>query len=258
MDYGPAISVDVEREVFASPPLKAMLGQIRFPPILRINDPSILAAFQDAVRHEFPEFAPEQQFNIVLGAAGPQNASVANAYRFSTADLAWSIVLTSESLGLEVAVAERYTNYEEFIARFQLAWSAMLEHFRPSRITCQGLRYVDHVEGDRSPAEWATYINKELLGPLCGPFQFGVEQSVSELRFRREDGVLVFKHGMIRAGPEATTGYLLDFDYFNEEPNDDVAVEAVIRGFDRFHEFQYAFFRWCLTDQAIEEFRRES
>jgi uncharacterized protein (TIGR04255 family) len=47
----------VEHEVFANPPLKVMLGQVRFPPVLRIADPAYLASFQEAVRHQFPPFA---------------------------------------------------------------------------------------------------------------------------------------------------------------------------------------------------------
>lgn len=256
MDYGPDIPTAVEREIFAKPPLKAMIGQIRFPPVLRINDLALLAAYQDAVRSEFPEYAPEQQLNVVLGPAGPQNATVGPAYRFSTSDLAWSILVTSESLSLEVAVAERYTNYDEFMQRFELGWSALLQHFPPNRVTRQGLRYVDHIEGDLRPAEWARYINADLLGPLIGAFGSGVEQAVSELRFNRDDGVLVFKHGMIPAGPEGTKGYLLDFDYYNEDSTPETSVASVVERFDRFHDLQYAFFRWCVTEEAIEGFRR--
>jgi uncharacterized protein (TIGR04255 family) len=256
MVYGPEIPA-TEHEVFAKPPLKAMLGQIRYPPILKVNDPGALASYQDAIREAFPEFAPEQQFNLVLGPGGPANASVANTFRFSTPDLAWSVVLSADSLTLEVAVAELYTNYREFMGHFGLAWSALLDEFRPARIVRQGLRYVDHIERDLVPSEWSQYINPELLGPVATSLSSGLEQAISELRFRREDGTLVFKHGITTAGPEAKKGYLLDFDYFTEEVSDEVSLDAVTERFDRYHELQYSFFRWCVTDAALEEFRGE-
>jgi uncharacterized protein (TIGR04255 family) len=254
MSYGPDIPT-VDHEVFANPPLKAMLGQIRFPPVLRITDLSALAGYQDAIRHEFPTFAQEQQITLMVGPQGAQNSSANTAYRFSTTDRAWSVVLTPEAMTLEADVAIRYTSYGEFISRFRMAWEAVCEHFRPSQVLRQGLRYVDHLEGDWRPTEWARYINCALLGPLVGAFNTGIDQSVSELRFSREDGVLVFKHGILALGPEAQMGYLLDFDYFTEEADDDVSADTVVRRFDRYHELLYSFFRWCVTEEALAGFR---
>ena len=61
-----------EHEVFPNPPLKVMLGQLRFPPVLRIADPASLASFQDGIRHEFPTFRQEQQLTLMVGLQGPQ------------------------------------------------------------------------------------------------------------------------------------------------------------------------------------------
>jgi uncharacterized protein (TIGR04255 family) len=82
-----------------------------------------------------------------------------------------------------------------------------------------------------------------------------VAQSVSELRFPRDDGVLVFKHGMLPLGPEGKMGYLLDYDYFTEEPSSETSVEAVVARFDGYHALVYDFFRWCVTEQALARFR---
>lgn len=256
MSFGPDIP-EIEHEVFERPPLKAMLGQVRFPPVLRIADLGSLVPFQDAVRKEFPEFAPEQQFSFMLGPEGPQGATASRVYRFRSADRAWSVVLATDAVTVEADPAVRYTSYEEFAGHFRRVWEAVLEHFAPTRVARQGLRYTDHLEGEHLAVEWRRYINEDLLGPLVGAFGEGVAQSVSELRFRREDGILVFKHGMLPAGPDQVMGYLLDFDYFNEEPTEDVGVEAVVGRFDRFHNVLYSFFRWCVTEDAVREFRGE-
>lgn len=253
MSPGPDIP-KVEHEVFDNPPLKAMLGQVRFPPVLRIADLPSLVPFQEAIRHAFPAFNQEQQISFVLGAQGAQGAST-QSYRFSTSDRAWSVVLTPEAVTLEADVAVRYTSYDEFIGRFRLAWEAVCEHFGPTQVLRQGLRYVDHLEGDLPAADWAAYINADLLGPLVGALGTGVDQSVSELRFSRDDGVLVFKHGMLPLGPEGNMGYLLDFDYFTEDASDDISTDAVVGRFDRYHELVYSFFRWCVTDEALSGFR---
>ncbi len=245
----------VEHEVFPNPPLKVMLGQLRFPPVLRIADLASLVPFQDAIRHQFPSFRQEQQLSFMLGPQGPQGASAQQAYRFITADAAWSILLTPDAVTLEADVAAGYTSYDQFVERFRLVWDAIVTHFAPRQVMRQGLRYVDHIEGDRSAPEWASVINGELLGPLVNRFGAAISQAVSELRLTRDDGVLVFKHGVLPLGPGASMGYLLDFDYVTEEASDDASVEAVMTRFDAYHEALYRLFRWCVTDEALEAFR---
>lgn len=232
-----------------------MLGQVRFPPVLRIADPASLASFQEAVRHQFPTFRQEQQLTLMMGAQGPQVPSLQNAYRFVTDDGAWNILLTTDAVTLEADIAAGYTSYDGFVEQFRLVWQAILAHFAPDRVARQGLRYVDHIEGERTAPEWAALINHDLLGPLVDRFGTAIAQSASELRLTREDGVLVFKYGMLPLGPDATMGYLLDFDYFNEEPSDDTSLEAVMDRFTGYHEALYSLFRWCVTDVALEAFR---
>jgi uncharacterized protein (TIGR04255 family) len=257
MSYGPDIP-DVGHEVFKNPPLKAMLGQVRFPPVLRITDLPSLIPFQEAIRHEFPTFRPEQQISLIMGPQGPQSAAAQQAFRFSTADEAWSAVLSLDAVTVEANPAARYTSYDEFVARFRIVWDAVLKHFDPTQVLRQGLRYVDHIAKPSSADDdWSTLINAELLGPLGGAFGGGVAQSVSELRFRRADGALVFKHGMLPLGPGGELGYLLDFDYFTEVPTDDASTEALLARFDSYHKAVYAFFRWCVTEGALSEFRRD-
>jgi len=62
---------------------------------------------------------------------------------------------------------------------------------------------------------------------------------------------------LVPSGPQQAMGYLLDFDYFTEQPTDDVRVESVMRRFDSYHDVLYAFFRWCVTENALIEFRRD-
>src|SRR5262249_47297648 len=145
-------------------PLRAMLGQVRFPTVLRIADLGALAPFQEAIRDDFPTYREEQQVSLVVLPQGPQAPQVQPAHRFVTQDQAWSILLTPDAVTLEADVTAGYTSYEEFVRRFRLVWAALLAAFAPSRVDRQGLRYVDHLEGDHTATEWAAYINGDLLG----------------------------------------------------------------------------------------------
>jgi uncharacterized protein (TIGR04255 family) len=255
MITGPDIPA-ATHERLENPPLKAMLGQVRFPSILKVADLAAVAPFQEAVRDDFPEFAQEQQVSVVIGPEGPQQPVAGRSYRFATSDGTWSVVLAPDSMTVEAGPGQ-YTSYQAFRQRFASVWEAVVTQFGPTRIIYQGLRYIDHIEREFEGPEWAKLINRELLGGLAGEhLSGGLLHSVTDMRFQRPDGLLFFKHGITRAGPENSIGYLLDFDYFTQEPTEDLEVESLMQRFDTFHELLYAFFRWCVTDEAIQEFRR--
>ena len=244
---------EVEHEQLANPPLKAMLGQVQFPPILRIADPASLAPFQEALAGTFPEFAPEQQVSITVG---PEGASTgrSQSFSFSTPDNAWSVVLAPTALTLEASAAQ-YTSYAAFRERFQEVWAVALEQLKPQRRHQIGLRYIDHLEQEQSPDQWTDWIRPEIVGLIAQPeIAEHVRQSLTDIRLELDHGILAFKHGIVQAGPEARWGYLLDFDYFQQEQSDEIGSEALIERFDCFHEEIYAFFRWCLAEKAVKEF----
>jgi uncharacterized protein (TIGR04255 family) len=246
----------VDHERLPSPPLKAMLGQIRFPPVLRILDLSYIARFQEEVRAEYPELAEETQLGVLVGPTGPVQTRPSKQWRLSTTDGRWGISLAQNALTLEASAAE-YTDYDEFRSRFAAIWPAAIRTLSPQRRVQQGLRYVNHIDMERAASEWGELINPQLLGAV-GSTELGddIEQAVSAYRFRRPDGTLILKHGIVRAGPEQKTGYLLDFDYFTQAPAD-LATDEVLRTFDGFHDMIYRFFRWCVSDRAVELFRSE-
>ncbi len=257
MSPGPNIP-SAKYEIFAKPPLKAMLGQVRFPPVLKIANVSALGGLQDDLRDEWPDFAQEQQISFVIGPGVEQQAQPGpqQIFRFTSADKAWNIVLGTDALTIETNGAGEYSSYDEFAKRFRRVWDALQEHFAPAAVVRQGLRYIDHLEDDvRTPAEWARLINPELMGALAGALAEGLEHAISEYRFRYGETSLVFKHGIAPAGAENRPGYLLDFDYFTDQRSGDVSTEAVMERFAAYHEKSYNLFRWCVTEKALEAFR---
>lgn len=248
-----------DHEQFSRPPLKAMLGQVRFPPILRAADVAALGGLQENLAKQgFTEFGEQQQLAIAIGPQGLAQAPAERSFRFATEAQDWSVLLAPSVLTLE-AEAGKYTNFEVFCKRFSQAWAAAVEHLRPTKIVQQGLRYIDHIEKDLSAREWTKFVNPALVGFIAeDTFSSRMRQSISDYRFELEGGNLIFKHGIVPAGPEQQPGYLLDFDCFTHEELVDVSVDAVIARFEVFHDELYPLFRWCVTDEALEEFRGTS
>lgn len=247
---------EVAHEQFASPPLKAMLGQVRFPPILKIADPASVAPFQSAIAADFPTLTQEQQVQILLGPAGGSTGAQ-KLWRFTSTDGAWSVLLGTDTLTIE-AEWTQYTEYTAWRTRFEQVWQAALEHLRPSGVLYQGLRYIDHLERDLPGPEWATWINPDLLGAIrLSRFADSLDHALTDLRFRTDDGVLSFKHGIVALGANNAPGYLLDFDCFTQSAAGGIDTESMLSRFDGFHDIIWRLFRWSLTDEAIQHFRGE-
>ncbi len=252
---------DVDHERFANPPLRAMLGQVQFPAILRLQKGmEAVADFQEAIRDLFPAFSVEHQIQIAVPASATDTepmTSRAVAYRFTNDAETWSALVTGTALTLEAVAGGRYSSYAEFSELFAKLWQSTLEHLRPSKITRQGLRYVDHIEAERPASEWTEWVNPELVGGLAGDvLSAGLERAVCEMVYTDSSDRLVFRHGIAQAGPENARGYLLDFDAIHGEPLDPDDAGMLMARFDESHEMLYRFFRWCVTDRALEEFRR--
>jgi uncharacterized protein (TIGR04255 family) len=232
-----------------------MLGQVRFPPILRILDRDAFAPVQELLRSEYPDLGEETQIGVFLGPAGAAAQTPASRqWRLTSRDHAWSILVAADSLTVEAGVADSYT-FEEFYRRFDMAWTALLSQFQPSPLLQQGLRYINHLDRQIRDATWRDWVRPQLLGAIVAD-EFGdeLEQAVCEFRFRRPDGSLVLKHGLVPAGSNRILGYLLDFDYFSQNVREDTSGEALLAQFDRFHTVIYDLFRWCLTERAMEAF----
>lgn len=239
-----------------------MLGQVHFPPILRLHKGvEAVADFQEAIRELFPGFGVEQQFEIALTPNQEAGATTqtSNAFRFINEDETWSALLAPTALTLEAAAGGSYSSYQSFSKLFRILWEALVEHLRPARVNQQGLRYVDHLEGERAASEWAEWINPELLGGIAGEvLSPGLERSVCELLYPQDDGRLIFRHGITEAGPQNAKGFLLDFDSVHTIPVPAGDVDMLMSRFDESHERLYRFFRWCVTDRALEEFRDDA
>jgi uncharacterized protein (TIGR04255 family) len=236
-----------------------MLGQVQFPTILRLTrGVNEVADFQEAIRDKFPGFGEEHQvqFALTAGAAPEAGAQQRTGYRFTSEDAAWSALLAPTALTLEAATKVEYSSFEKFSELFRDLWTAAIEYLKPGRITRQGLRYVDHLEADRSPQEWADWINPVLLGAAAtDELSSGLERSLTEMIYAGDQGQLIFRHGITEAGPKNARGYLLDFDSVHLAPIDATDLDGVMARFDASHDQLYAFFRWCVTDKALEEFR---
>ena len=131
------------RVIYRNNPLKQVICQLRFPPLLRIES-AVPADFQEAIRRTFPLLHESRTVDLppgvptelaeVVGKALSQQVS----YNFVTEDGAWSVSLTRDFVALSAA---KYERWEQFIERLRPPVEALVRLYDPAFFSRVGLRY---------------------------------------------------------------------------------------------------------------------
>lgn len=255
---------EYRRVVFAKSPLRLVVGQVRFPIMLRFGDSAFLASFQEALHSEYPHVARENQVALALSPKGIQQEIGGTLVRFSARDGGLSVVVGESAITLEArrrkpAEQSGYLTADDFLRRFERVLSVAQETLGITERARVGLRYVNeirHPEG-LSLADWGRLLNPEFVGFAATDLLGGeVSQMLQEVQVQRSDGILAIRHGLLTgavvdpSSAEARIAgpfYLIDMDYFDptECPLDALSTVSQMKAFN---DTMYRFFRWTLGD----------
>jgi len=251
---------EVDRVLFKNAPLRLVVGQVRFPLLLRFNEGPYIAPFQDALASEYPVVAREQQVSFQVSPKGLQTGGE-TLLRFSSRDGHWAVVLGEGALTLEV---RGYSSIDEFVARFEFVLKTTCEKLQVRERARLGLRYINEFRHDRGRTltDWSKLLNPELLGFAATDLLGGtVEHMVQEVQFGRPDGVLAVRHGLltgtaVEPAPNTMVAggrfYLLDMDYFDAR-QDALDIAGTIKALRSYNDVMYRFFRWCLGSDLFKQ-----
>src|SRR5438105_1006709 len=115
---------EFERVLFRKAPLKLVVAQIRFPVMPRFCESGFIAAFEEALRSEYPRRSREQQLTYKMSPQGLEPAAGATLWRLATRDNHWAVVVGETAVTLEV---RGYTAVDELVDRFARILSAASE-----------------------------------------------------------------------------------------------------------------------------------
>ena len=243
--------------LLTNPPLKLALAQIRFSPILFINQPNSvkLAAFQEAVRTQYPDYRSEASLSIAIGPQGVQAPPVpAVHHKFKNSE-GWEITLTQDFATLATTCYRTKRDFAEKVGEMS---EAVRTNIAPHRAERLGIRFIDRVE-EEAFDNIGKYINPEFLGaqPVFGE---RVQSLMTEtLLSLPDEKTMIIRWGQIPANnpipgldipPAKKPSWVLDTDIYTKPFN----------GFDP-HEISgqaeklagrvYAVFRKVFNDEFI-------
>ncbi|MEG2037953.1 MAG: TIGR04255 family protein, partial [Ruthenibacterium sp.] len=140
-----------------------VICQLRFPTILAI-DKDEPAAFQDAIRADFPRYAVQQE-TAPKAPDGTQPSAITN-YSFLSADNLWKINLTRGFLALSTL---QYTDWASFAHLLDRSLVQFIRLYEPAFFERIGLRYVNIFSRSKLGLDGVPFselFSPAYLGPL--------------------------------------------------------------------------------------------
>lgn len=251
---------DCPRVRFRKSPLGLVLGQIRFPILTRFSDGIFVAPFHEAIKQEYPRPHREKQMGLQITPQGVQSVAGEALWRYTARDNEMAVVLGEGAVTLE---AKSYQSIDDFLDRFGRVLKAAQETLGVGDRVRLGLRYVNEIRHPEAStlADWGRLLRPEFVGfAATGILGEDVEHSFHELRFRRTDGVLAVRHGLlagavVEVSPRALRVgerfYLLDMDYY-DETECSLNLPATLGQMRAYNEVLRRFFCWTLGARMYE------
>jgi uncharacterized protein (TIGR04255 family) len=210
-----------------------VICQVRFSPVLRLQQQDEVAAFQEEVRGQYPGFLNEPAMAVVITPQGiVQQDTGARNYRFVDPERGVVLVLGVDFVAIET---RQYVAIEDVVERMRDAVAIVERLYRPALRMRLGLRFTNELRFASTDlrARVRRALNPQLLGILgdddVAP---AVETTQSVVHLRTEQGnMLQAIHGLNPQGGTTVLPmpgsppvripqepfYLLDFDAYSEE-----------------------------------------
>ena len=242
---------------YRSNQIAEVICQLRFPEILSISTIAP-AAFQDAIRDEFPQFIRRQDLPAPKITGMPGHLSLENQpgvinYQFSSADGTWRVNLTSRFISL---TCSRYSSWEDFAMKLDKPLAAFIQIYKPAYFERIGLRYLNFISRYELGLEGVPF--SQLIAPCyLGPL---MEEDVQEANSTRcnIDAELNIRGGCrlkVHAGPgfvkkngksDQEVKFIFDQDLFMPGQ---VPVNLSAGALQTLHAQAWSIFRGAITDQ---------
>ena len=245
-----------ERLQYARSPLVEVICQLRFPTILSIgaNEP---AAFQEAVRKDFPRYAARQE-QVPPKVVKKGNATALEPqkpitnYHFVSEDGRWKLNLTQNFIALSTL---SYQRWEDFAARLDQPLAQFIQIYQPAFFERLGLRYVNAISRQRLGLEdhlWDDLIRDHYVGILGQP---DVEETeITKCSLDVETPLVGGYRMKVHAGPGLIGGgktdkevkFILDSDF---SAAGQLTADSVPAKLEDMHRFALCLFRGAITEE---------
>jgi uncharacterized protein (TIGR04255 family) len=207
-----------EHRVFERNPLVAVVVQVRFHPILKLE--ARVPEFQDQIRSRFPVFekrhVQQVTFQVTPGPANKVDVRHEDQFLFARADGSASLMLGPGSLTLE---NRSHLHHKELLDDFVPALKALEQVFRPVAPLRLGLRYINVIDRQRVSREldrevgWGGLVAGQFRTPVGTLADEAGTTFLVETSSPVDPGAMTVRYGMLRE-PDGEVRFRLDVDRY--------------------------------------------
>lgn len=247
---------DVNRVPLEHDPLIRVVAQVRYSPVLSVQDQGFIAPFQEAIRDSYPLAEKQMQQQFAPGPQGALQVSESVLWRFSDLKKAWQVTLSETFVSLDCS---DYTNREDFLGRLQRILEATAVNVRPALVDRVGVRYMNRIVGASEVGKLQDYVRPELLGPATADLASArLLSQLTQADFESDGVTLRGRWGELppdtthegSVEPVSDPSWVLDLDAFTTEHAPFDAVQATQEA-GRYASIVYCFFRWSVSDEFL-------
>ena len=244
-------------------PLKRVIAQVRFPPILSILKDDTVARFQELLRSEYPHLRKDSINNVEIAQDLSPNVSPSIVWRLTDESQSskWRISLGTDFVALETS---EYRDRNDFLNRLLTVLASVESCFSPAEAQRLGLRYIDRLEGE-AVLKVGTLIRSGVLGILqpstevTDTLRKATTHLVSQAQFETAEGAIQGRWGNLPPNatydpdllqPIAGASWVLDLDMFSKQA---LPFEAddLVNMTRSFAKRIYSVFRLMITDEFL-------
>jgi len=245
-------------------PLVRVVAQVKFSEVLGVENPELVAKFQDAISRTYGALSREIGVGFMPPFPGMQQQHPMTHWRFSDHPTAWQwrVTLTTQFVTLE---AVKYTSRNDFFERFEALLEAVEQHIKPAMRIRLGVRYINRITGQELK-DTSLLVRSEIAGVVGTSMASMVNLSITETLFDMDGQKMMARWGMLPPNATVDPGamepigercFLLDLDVFDETASS-FDTHKIAQTAKNFAARSYTFFRWAVTDEFLRRFGAES
>ncbi len=221
----------VERRVFSRNTIEVVVCQLRFNPILKVEQK--IADFQEIVRAKYPNFSITPIKNIVFSKSDQVEVTEEKQFLFKKETSEDSIFLTTDSIAFET---KKYTERADFLSDVKLgldALSAVHGNVSPKRL---GVRFINSIKKDqvesfaKRSVNWSDLIKDGFLNVPENLYDLADSAFLNEVTSACALGKLTLRYGILPT-PKTTPSFRFDSDRYVDEQFEMSKYEEILKTF---------------------------
>ena len=248
---------DVKRVIYGNNPLAEVVCQLRFQPILRI-DTDVPVNFQERIQENYPNYSEETDLMFRIPSEAKLPVDIAGQtiksmgiknYSFSSDDGFWKVNLTRTFLSLST---KRYKKWEEFKAKLQQPFDALIEIYLPNSFSRVGLRYIDIIKRSEhgiKDVSWGELLQPYVSGILSIPEisdSVTTFENVYKVSLGTDNDVVRIVMKFVKDVESDETCFMIDSDFFFTGK---IASDEIFKKLDYFNANASRLIRWTISSR---------